>query len=74
MMHLSVATSANWILNKLDEREHHRFLEGLQLVSLRFNDSIYDVGAPLKHVYFPIRGALSAMTAMAGAIRMRSSS
>jgi len=58
----SASYSSNWILDKLKEPAHHRFFGQMQLVPLRFNDPIYDVGAPLKHVYFPVRGALSAMT------------
>ena len=38
----------------------------MQLVPLRFNDALYEVGAPLKYVYFPVKGSLSVLTMMTG--------
>ncbi|MCE9606420.1 MAG: Crp/Fnr family transcriptional regulator [Planctomycetia bacterium] len=62
----SASLSTNWILGRLTEPEHRSFLARLQLVPLRFNDVIYEAGDPLKQVYFPIRGALSALAMMEG--------
>lgn len=64
MTDASVTWSANWILKKLAEADQQPFLSRLQPAPLRFNESLFEVGAPLSHVYFPIRGALSAMKMM----------
>ena len=65
MTDVSGTLSANWILQKLAAADQQAFLDRLQLVPLRFNEPIFEVGATLSHVYFPVRGALSAMKMMA---------
>lgn len=65
MTDVSGTLSANWILQKLAAADQQPFLDRLQLVPLRFNEPIFEVGATLSHVYFPVRGALSVMKMMA---------
>ena len=54
MTDVSGTLSANWILQKLAAADQQAFLDRLQLVPLRFNEPIFEVGATLSHVYFDI--------------------
>lgn len=60
------SSASNWLLGKLESLDRQRFASRMQLVPLRFNDVLYDVGAPLKYVYFPVKGSLSVLTMMNG--------
>lgn len=57
--------ASNWLLGCLDPTDRQRLASRMQLVPLRFNDVLYEVGAPLKYVYFPVKGSLSVLTMMA---------
>lgn len=56
--------SSNWILSRLIYAQHARFLSRLQLVPLQSHDTIYDAGAPLQQIYFPVRGVLAVIRTM----------
>lgn len=58
--------AGNWLLGKLEATDRQRLASRLQLVPLRFNEVLYEVGAPLKYVYFPVKGSLSVLTMMTG--------
>jgi len=60
------STASNWLLGKLEPADRQRLASRMLLVPLRFNDALYEVGAPLKHVYFPVKGSLSVLTMMTG--------
>jgi CRP-like cAMP-binding protein len=55
----------NRLLAALPREEYERLLPQLEIVSLTFNDSIYQPGEPIPHVYFPLSGVLSLLTILA---------
>src|SRR4051794_7517016 len=54
----------NQLLARLAPDDHQRFLARLQPVKLKFNQVLYNAGAPVDFAYFPNTGVLSALTVM----------
>jgi len=50
---------ANWLIAALSSADRQRLLEALQPVSLTVRQPLYEAGAPIKFVYFPLRGVYS---------------
>ena len=57
-------TGVNRLLAALPPEEYQRLLPHLERVRLPFQSVLYEPGAPITHVYFPIDGVLSLLTLM----------
>jgi CRP-like cAMP-binding protein len=55
---------ANGVLAALPRRDYHRLFPRLALVPLEQGDILYNVGQPIRHVYFPERGLVSLVAPM----------
>ena len=49
----------NWILAALPEADYQGLLPQLELVEMPLGHSLYESGAHLQHVYFPVEGIVS---------------
>lgn len=58
--------SRNRLLAALPQEDLERFFSELQPVSLTLKQILYEVGAPLEHVYFVERGVASVLTVLEG--------
>lgn len=56
----------NSLLAALPHVEYQRLLGGLELVTLKFGETIHEPDVPLRHVYFPIDCVVSLLTTVAG--------
>jgi CRP-like cAMP-binding protein len=54
----------NLLLARLPEADYARLAGRMRLVNLEFKQTLYKVRAPIKSVFFPIRGFASALTIM----------
>ena len=55
-------TVANRLLAALPRAEYRRLLSGIEPVTLRFGEVLYEAGAPIRHVYFPIDCVICLLT------------
>jgi CRP-like cAMP-binding protein len=53
------APTHNLILAALPAADYKRLLPQLELVEMPLGHSLYESGAPLRHVYFPVEGIIS---------------
>jgi CRP-like cAMP-binding protein len=53
---------ANSLLAELPGRNYQRLLPGLELVTLKFGDVLYEPGQKIRHVYFPGNSLVSLLT------------
>lgn len=53
---------ANSLLAALPGRNYQRLLPGLELVTLKFGDVLYEPGQKIRHVYFPGNSLVSLLT------------
>jgi CRP-like cAMP-binding protein len=60
----SALLAENRLLAMMSDRERRGLAGELELVSLGLKDSIYEEGAPIEHVYFPLSGVLSLVAQM----------
>jgi CRP-like cAMP-binding protein len=58
------SVARNLLLARLPKSEYERLIDRMRPVSLDFRQILYQARAPIEHVYFPIRGAASAITIM----------
>lgn len=54
----------NRVLASIPPKDSRRLLAGLEPVSLRFGQILYEVGAKIRHVYFPVNCLISLLTAV----------
>ena len=57
---------ANSLLAELPGRNYRRLLSGLELVTLKFGDVLYEPGQKIRHVYFPGNSLVSLLTLVDG--------
>ncbi len=57
---------ANNLLAALPHAEYQRLLTGLEPVTLTFGEALYALGAPIRHVYFPIDCPVSLLITVDG--------
>ena len=60
------ANEVNSVLASLPAEEYQRLLAGLELVTLTYGEVLYEPGAPIRHVYFPINCLVSLLTTVEG--------
>jgi CRP-like cAMP-binding protein len=56
----------NHLLAALPRKSYLRLLPGLTAVDLDFGDVLYDAGAPIEDVYFPVQSLVSLLTLVEG--------
>jgi len=52
----------NKLLAALPRKDYQRVLAGLEQVTLKFGDILYEPGEPIRHVYFPNNSLISLLT------------
>ena len=60
----SRAPVANRLLAALPAKEYQRLLPSLELTTLVFAETLYEEGAPIQHVYFPMTSVVSLLAAV----------
>ena len=58
--------SVNKVLSALTRNEYRRLLAGGDAIALRFGQILYEPGAPIRNVYFPIDCLVSLLTPLEG--------
>jgi CRP-like cAMP-binding protein len=61
---LSSGTDGNRLLHALSRRRPRRFVETMRRVSLKVEQVLYEAGARIEYVYFPVDCVLSAVSVM----------
>src|SRR4051794_21154823 len=64
----------NRLLAGLPRAEYERLLPRLEAVPLGLREVLHPGGAPLTHIYFPLKGAVSLVTVLADGREMESAS
>ena len=64
MSQIDLSTQKNRLLGAMSATDTDRFFSDLQPVSLTLGQIVYEVGAPLEHVYFVGQGIVSILTKM----------
>ena len=54
----------NWVLASIAPKDSRRLVAELEPVSLRFGQILYEAGAKIRHVYFPVNCLISLLTAV----------
>src|ERR1017187_6893983 len=56
--------AGNWVLASIPAKDRRRLAAQLEPVSLKFGQILYEAGAKIRHVYFPLNSLISLLTAV----------